>query len=811
MTNSERVGLRTRHGEPVLLEGVRAEGDLKGAFLELAVEQRFRNPTDRNVEVVYTFPLPWRAVLLGVEVVLGGKRLTGTVVPKVEAEARYEETLSTGDAAIMLEKNRDESYSLNLGNLAANEPCLITLRYAQVLQFEQGGLRVLVPTVIAPRYGDPIRDGGLRPHQVAPFSPTVDYPFNLTLRLHGELARARIGSPSHPISVAAAAEAVTVQLARQGALDRDFVLVVDQLGHDSLTMAAPDAVAPGKVAVLASFCPRLPPAADEGVAVKILVDCSGSMNGDSIEAARRALREIVAQFTARDRFSLSRFGSTVEHRSRGLWLMTTATQAATERWLTDLKADLGGTEMQAALQSTFALAQSARSDVLLITDGEISAIDSTIAAARASGHRVFVVGVGSSPAESHLRRLAEATGGACDFVAPGEAVQPAVLRMFARLRSARMSDLAVAWPEGAQVEWMTPLPQSVFDGDTINVFALLRDVPCGEVTFGGRRESEALPEVIGRAAIVAQPDAGPSLSRVAAATRLRTVDAIGTPLAVDEAERLAVDYQLVTTTTNFLLLHQRAAGEQATQMPELHQVAPMLAAGWGGQGRVHALEQKAHGRRINASTANFDADFDAPAPMSVASPLPDYDAPPVIRRGRSAPLNDAMEFRDIDPRSIPNFLRKGLETIDRRNARYWSSADHYRGLTPLGFTEWLNATPERNWPGTFEALHLLGIGDWVIEWLQITFGERDGVPIPESEIVGAFVEVMAQPEVRESLLKSGGIRENFTRVAQAVKVLLRGRKKSSRRSADERLVAAILLALQDMTAEAWPDSVFAMG
>ena len=121
---------------------------------------------------------------------------------------------------------------------------------------------------------------------------------------------------------------------------------------------------------------------------------------------------VVQQLGQGDRFSLSRFGSTVKHRSRGLWTATPATRLAAQRWVGDLLADMGGTEMASALSSTFALAQTVPSDVLIVTDGEISAIDNTIGVAKTSGHRLFVVGIGSSPAEANLRRLAEATGGA---------------------------------------------------------------------------------------------------------------------------------------------------------------------------------------------------------------------------------------------------------------------------------------------------------------------------------------------------------------------------------------------------------------
>ncbi len=46
----------TVDGSPLLLEGVKAQGRVVGRMLDMNVEQRFRNPEDTNVEVVYTFP-----------------------------------------------------------------------------------------------------------------------------------------------------------------------------------------------------------------------------------------------------------------------------------------------------------------------------------------------------------------------------------------------------------------------------------------------------------------------------------------------------------------------------------------------------------------------------------------------------------------------------------------------------------------------------------------------------------------------------------------------------------------------------------
>ena len=809
MDQRESARLETRDGQPVNLLGVKLSGDLRGLMFEASVEQRFCNPGNTNVEVVYSFPLPWGAVLLGVDVVLGDKHLTGAVVEKKQAEARYEEAISEGNAAIMLEKNRDHSYSLNLGNLAAREHCTITLRYAQTLQFEQRGLRLLIPTVIAPRYGDAEQDGGLLPHQAPSHSLLAEHPFALELRLHGDLAQARVASPSHPVGVAhARAEeggVLTVSLARQASLDRDFVLVIDQLAHDSMAIAARDSVASGAVAILASFCPRIAVQGRASTAVKILVDCSGSMAGDSINAAKRALQAVVRQLGDGDRFSLSRFGDTVEHRSRGLWKTTETTQLAAQRWVGALKADLGGTEMEAALTSTFALAQTVSSDILLVTDGEISAIDRTIASAKHSGHRLFIVGIGSSPAETHLRRLAEATGGACDFVVPGEAVEPAVLRMFARLRSPRLANLHIEWPAGVVPEWVSPLLPSVFDGDTVNVFALLGQAPAGPVRLLGQRAEDDAPQEIGKADFAGKLEAADTLPRMAASVRLRSPNTEAANATTFDAAALAVAYQLVTEKTNFLLVHERAEGEKAIDMPELQKVQQMVPAGWGGMGSLSYSRSGA----IAPGSARCN-------PTNASS----KSIPSVWRTLRTPAASVSAD--DIDDLDIPAFLRKQSDVtqaevsklhqiMSRKDGRYWVRSENYKGMTPLGLSEWLQLTPSREWPTTYEGLRQLGLGDWLVDWLELVMGAHDGTAHAEHKVIYAFLFLISREDTLASLNQSEGMVVTFKSMGMWLSTERRREPLATSEDVEPALVEAMAKELNGMTATAWPEGVISLG
>lgn len=802
MEQNECARLETRDGQPVSLLGVKLSGELRGLMFEASVEQRFCNPSDSNVEVVYSFPLPWKAVLLGVDVLLGSKHLTGAVVEKTESEARYEEALSDGNAAIMLEKNCDHSYSLSLGNLTAGEQCTITLRYAQILQFEQRGLRLLIPTVIAPRYGDAEQDGGLLLHQTPHHSLLVDHPFALELRLHGDLAQARVASPSHPIRVAhgdaEVGAVLTVSLARQASLDRDFVLVVDQLARDSVVIAARDGIEPSAVAIMASFCPHIAAPEQASTAVKILVDCSGSMAGDSIDAAKRALQAIVQQLGARDRFSLSRFGSSVEHRSRGLWKATETTQLAAQRWVGALEANLGGTEMEAALTSTFALAHTVSTDVLLVTDGEISAIDSTIASAKDAGHRLFIVGIGSSPAEIHLRRMAEATGGACDFVAPGEAVEPAVLRMFVRLRSPRLSGLRLEWPEGTVPGWGAPLPTSVFDGDTLTAFAMLPQLPSGVVRLLGHPSGDVTknPIEIGAVHLTDRPETVETISRMAASALLHSMSIEETQPEIDTMQ-IAVDYQLVTDQTNFLLVHERADDAKATDMPKLRKIKQMVPAGYGGLGSVIFARRGALGVR------RADGDYSG---MSI---------PAVCRNAKTSTSLSPSDT--MDELEIPAFLRRSTDAIpvnlskraqimNRQDSRYWARSEHYVGLTPLGICEWLQITPVSRWPTTYAGLRLIGLGEWLIDWLELTVAVRNGTAQAERKVVCAFLCVMSKKQAFGLLSQPQVMRVDASLLAEIA-------SESMATSGDARfeMVEAMAGALKGTTVDEWPEQIFALG
>ena len=639
------TSLLSETGEAVALKSVHLTGRLEGLMLNMKVQQRYRNDTGKNLETVYTFPMAWGATLLGLNVEIAGKRLNASVIEKKSATVKYEKAIEDGDTPVMVEQTALGLYTANLGNLKDKEEVTIEIEYGQLLRFEQGQLRVCIPTVIAPRFGDAHKTGGLALHETASADPMAEYPLTLKLEILGPMAKAKLSCPSHQISTTAIEDGLAVLLESGGLLDRDFILSLDGLVGQSFAVAAPDGE---QKIMLASFCPEMPIRESEPLLMKILVDCSGSMVGNSMESAKAAIHGILEELNSNDLISYSRFGSEVHHDLNILSTCTPSTIQHVAAAISQTKADLGGTELNAALLSTFKDIKAPsigklQPSVLLITDGDVWEVDSVIKASVKSGQRIFAIGVGSSPAESLLRELAAQSGGACELVSPNENIAAAIVRMFRRMRTVQGAKLKVEWD--CKPLWQSPLPVQIYGGETVHIFARFDETPSRSPQLIWEIDDQtcrSVPEKLSESHDLA-------LARLAAD---RQMTAASTP---EESLALSLKYQLVSKQSNLFLVHVREGEDKAIGLPSLQQIQQMQAAGHSGFGNV---------QQPRALMGNF---FRSRS-KTVHQASVDYnsiDVPSVFRTSRTQAAGkvDALAAGGMENFEIPAFLRKSQEGV----------------------------------------------------------------------------------------------------------------------------------------------------
>ena len=578
---NEAIALFSKSGNQCIpLVSTRIDGELQDLMSNITVEQTFKNTESSAIEAVYTFPLPYRGVLMNLKVKVGDRILDGVVQEASDASEQYEEAISDGDGAILLQKiNEDDNlYTMNVGNIRPGETIVICFSYALLNQLQGNELRLSIPTTISPRYGGAFR-AGMAPHQTPQTSLMAEHRYSLNLKIKGLFHNASVDCPTHKINKQRDGESIDISLARGSAfLDRDFVLNIspDQGVSASATF---DTDFEGH-AVMATFMPRLPAFDSNPRDIRIVIDCSGSMGGDSIAQARIALKSILAELHPNDVFNIILFGNSY----KTLFVepvKANKTNISHAKKLADkLDANMGGTEMGSAIRAASMMESGTAegADILLITDGQIHEYEQIIDEIGESGHRVFSVGVGSGVAEGFIRNIASKTNGMAEFVAPNEDMARHIVRHFQRIYSPGATATLI-WPDC--IADLTPgeMP-AIYSGDTLHVFGHSSEYPEGEVE---------LKLVINDTTIIQRANISPlesgdicpsTLARLGANERLKYLEG-------STRTDLAVQYQLMTDKTSYLVIDKREADEQSDGNPLLRKVDQMLTAGWGGTSIVN--------------------------------------------------------------------------------------------------------------------------------------------------------------------------------------------------------------------------------
>jgi Ca-activated chloride channel family protein len=247
--------------------------------------------------------------------------------------------------------------------------------------------------------------------------------------------------------------------------------------------------------------------------------------------------------------------------------------------------------------------------------------------------------VGSAPAESLLREMAESTGGACEFATPHESMAEAVQRLLTRIRQALPVQAHVEMTTNAL--WMSTLPRRIAAGETVHLFMRLPTRPevAPALQVAGQRNAQA--EL--------------SLRKDDLVARLVAARQIGMITDKSLARETAERYQLVTEETNLLLVIERAEADKTDGMPALHKVKPMVAAGWSGASRMVQMSSVRYSS-MSEPILEAQGSFITKASYDLGS----NSVPSVWRsnRSQSAAMVDSLASGGMDDFEIPAFLRK---------------------------------------------------------------------------------------------------------------------------------------------------------
>jgi len=508
--------------------------------------------------------------------------------------------MEAGHGAYLLDEERPDVFQASVGNLPPGKEVLLKITYVTELTVDTGALRFVIPTTVSPRYAPQVDRAAVgRPDAEAlnpPLAWHVPYGLELSARIAMPGGAARIDSPSHPIALATDDSAMVVTLAqREVALDRDFVLNVSAPVFDR-PQAWLERSDDGREAIAVAFVPKIEVAVAPAEVI-FVIDRSGSMGGTSIEEVRNAMQMCLRSLIDGCRFNIVGFGSTYD-------ALFPESQQYDERSLTaasnhaaSLEADLGGTEVLPALEYVLRQPRSERPrQVVILTDGQVTNTDAVLALVRshAADTRVFAFGIGAGSSRHLVEGIARAGGGSAEFIAPGERIEPKVVRLVNRLLTPAFTDARLDWG-GLQVTAAPSRIPPVFSGERLVVYGFVERLQPATLRLSGTVPSGPMTFEVPLDPQSAVP--GTVISTLAARARIRELEESPEWLsargsrqqrarATDSSREiidLAVRYSLISRETSFVAVERRQTPVQGDV--QLRRIPIALTNGWGGLDR----------------------------------------------------------------------------------------------------------------------------------------------------------------------------------------------------------------------------------
>ncbi len=521
------------------------------------VTQVFLNTENRQVEALYTFPVPKGASVANFSMWINGKEMVGEVLEKKRAREIYNSYKVTRQDPGLLEQTDYRTFEMRIFPIGPRAEQRVELTYYQELDCDHDWATYVYPLATATRREIAARTTGR---------------FSLEIEVKSAVPIAEIESPSHAQAFALARHEEGYWQANLeatgGDLSRDVVLachlVRPKTGMDLLTSKREGADG--------FFCLTLMAGEDvakssAGMDYVFVLDVSGSMADEGkLALSKGSVSAFLGELGEGDRFEVMTFNVQPALAFGELRPADVAAREAATAYLASQQAR-GGTVLRSALSTAYKYGTGARPlNVVILSDGLTEQQERQVLLEmirqRPVNTRVFCVGVGNDVNRALLEQLAGDAGGLAAFVSREDNFARQARLFREKLLRPVATDVQISI-QGVEVSNLEPkvLP-NLYHGAPVRVYGRYHGGGKATVTLQANLEGKPL-EQSSAMTFPAVDLENPEIDRLWATHRidhlLKEADRAGSRSPVlDEIIRLGEEFSVVTEYTSFLVLENDA-------------------------------------------------------------------------------------------------------------------------------------------------------------------------------------------------------------------------------------------------------------
>jgi len=572
----------------------RVDVEIENQVATTNVDLEFVNEGDGLAEGTFLFPLPSEASVDELIMYIDGVPIEAKILPADEARQIYDEIVRQYRDPALLEYVGSQAIQANVFPIPPGESRRITISYTQVLEVDNGLLHYVYPYDVTSLLS----------------SRRVDSA-SISVNVVGSDEISSIYSPTHDIAISREDDDTGFRAGWEDsnyAANDDFSLYFG-LANDEISLNLlsyrESANEDGFFMLMVQPPVELEDDRIQPRDIIIVLDQSGSMEGDKWEQAQEAATYVLDNLNSRDRFNVILF-------STGWRLFSNDYESPDEAdeaidWINGMIAE-GGTDINGALTTAMDMADNERDTaILFLTDGlptegvvEADEILDNVKDAAPSNVRLFSFGVGDDVDTFLIDTLVREFNGTSSYVRPSERIDEEVASLYTKIGVPVLTDVELDFGD-LRTDTLypgQPLPD-LFAGNQLTIVGRYRDgMDDGEIVLSGEIDGERVEYVYDGLEFRERSGGEPFVARLWATRRigdlLNNIRLNGeNDELVDSIVNLSVRYGIITPYTSFLIeeddiLTQTGREEAQAQLGE---AARNLSNNVSGSVAVDAADQ----------------------------------------------------------------------------------------------------------------------------------------------------------------------------------------------------------------------------
>ncbi|KAN0040112.1 hypothetical protein ACTA71_012000 [Dictyostelium dimigraforme] len=464
------VGLKTipNNNDTFKLTDFTIESEMNNTCITSIWKQKYSNDSSSPVEGIYRIPLAPYSVVSGFTVEYQDKVFIGKIKSKEKAQNQYSDSIASGGQAFLAEKTKDGEFSFRIGNLPPNENVTIHLTIISEVCPHLSSLQNCFHRFLFP-------------------NGSFNFQFNLNIKLTLPIKNIEVLHYSNREIIFKEdtnKKEATISFSSSNGIDNDIVCIVEPENDNEKPQSIIEhSKKDNTYAISVNFTPSFNHLSTDEINQKtefiFLIDCSGSMRGEPIIKAKRALEIIIRSLNENCKFNIYCFGSNFTKAFETSKMYNDETLTEISEYVENIEANLGGTELFPPIKDILSTEPDFEypRQLFILTDGEITDRNKLIdyVATESNNTRIFTYGIGHRVDTELVIGLSKACKGYYEMIKDNSNFEEQIMKLVSIAFEPTLSNIKIDWSTELQIEQGPTKIRPLFSGETLIIYALLKE------------------------------------------------------------------------------------------------------------------------------------------------------------------------------------------------------------------------------------------------------------------------------------------------------------------------------------------------